>query len=367
MKKKSLLLSAVATICLATVTIAQNVPSYVPTNGLVGWWPFNGNANDESGNNNNGTVFGAALTSDRFGNPNKAYSFNSNYLGHYSGADYIRCVNPGPIGASSRTFSFWVKTDSLSMSSLNNCVLSYGKNNSGGAAQQLRVVFGGNCIQGVAATNYSGNREINYIPQNNWDFFTVVYDSLLGQNCSAFRIYLNANLITNYCFDNAGATTNTSNQNPLTFGRYHDLTWVSDPSFFKGFLDDVGVWNRALSQQEISNLYNGNVCYQYVTVTDTLIINTNITGFNPITYQNSIKIFPNPSNDHITIDYGNFATLNGYQLKITNSLGQQMFQTNINQQSSYISLSTWTGNGIYFVHIIDSQGNTIDIRKIVLQ
>jgi hypothetical protein len=32
------------------------VPSYVPTNGLVGWWPFNGNANDESGNGNNGTV-----------------------------------------------------------------------------------------------------------------------------------------------------------------------------------------------------------------------------------------------------------------------------------------------------------------------
>ena len=72
---KSLLLTAVATMSLATVTIAQNVPSYVPTNGLVGWWPFNGNANDESGNNNNGTVNGATLTADRFGNVNKAYSF----------------------------------------------------------------------------------------------------------------------------------------------------------------------------------------------------------------------------------------------------------------------------------------------------
>jgi len=59
--------------------------------------------------------------------------------------------------------------------------------------------------------------------------------------------------------------------------------------------------------------------------------------------------------------------MNGYQLKITNSLGQQMFQTAINQQSNYVSLASWGGNGLYFVHIIDPQGNTLDIRKIVLQ
>ena len=44
--------------------------------GLVAWYPFNGNANDSSGNGNNGTVSGATLTTDRFGNPGKAYSFN---------------------------------------------------------------------------------------------------------------------------------------------------------------------------------------------------------------------------------------------------------------------------------------------------
>ncbi|MCE2847262.1 MAG: hypothetical protein LW707_09600, partial [Sphingobacteriales bacterium] len=61
---------------------AQSVPSYVPTNGLVGWWPFNGNANDESGNGNHGVVNGAVLTPDRFGFSAKAYSFNgtSNFI-----------------------------------------------------------------------------------------------------------------------------------------------------------------------------------------------------------------------------------------------------------------------------------------------
>ena len=48
----------------------------IPSAGLVGSWPFNGNANDESVNNNNGVVFGATLTTDRFGNPNSAYNFD---------------------------------------------------------------------------------------------------------------------------------------------------------------------------------------------------------------------------------------------------------------------------------------------------
>ena len=57
---------------LTWTTLFGQVPSYVPTNGLVGYWPFNGNANDESGNGNNGTVNGATLTTDRFGNSNSA-------------------------------------------------------------------------------------------------------------------------------------------------------------------------------------------------------------------------------------------------------------------------------------------------------
>jgi hypothetical protein len=58
-------------------TLHAQVPSYVPTDGLVGWWPFNGNANDESGNGNDGVVNGATLTEDRFGNVDKAYYFSS--------------------------------------------------------------------------------------------------------------------------------------------------------------------------------------------------------------------------------------------------------------------------------------------------
>jgi hypothetical protein len=39
----------------------------------------------------------------------------------------------------------------------------------------------------------------------------------------------------------------------------------------------------------------------------------------------------------------------------------------VNQQQFYIDITTWGGNGLYFVRIIDPQGNTVDIKKIVLQ
>ena len=53
--------------------MSSNLPDYIPSAGLVAWYPFNGNANDESSNNNNGTVVNSELTTDREGNSNKAY------------------------------------------------------------------------------------------------------------------------------------------------------------------------------------------------------------------------------------------------------------------------------------------------------
>ena len=104
----------------------------------------------------------------------------------------------------------------------------------------------------------------------------------------------------------------------------------------------------------------------YTTVTDTLIINTTL-GLPAPNNENTILIYPNPASDHITIDYGTFTIMNGYQLKIENSAGQQVFQTMISQQSDYISLSSLGGNGLYYVKTIDPQGNTVDIKKIIIQ
>jgi hypothetical protein len=102
------------------------------------------------------------------------------------------------------------------------------------------------------------------------------------------------------------------------------------------------------------------------TVTDTLIINTTLNLPAP-NNENTILIYPNPASDHITIDNGNFAAMAGYSIKITNNAGREVFQSAINQAQFYVDLSTWTGNGLYFVHLIDAQNNTVTVRNIVLQ
>jgi len=104
-----------------------------------------------------------------------------------------------------------------------------------------------------------------------------------------------------------------------------------------------------------------------VSTTDTLYINTNITGLTPPTNTNTIKVYPNPAMDHITLDYGNYILMTGYSVQITNSLGQVVYSAAVNQQSSFVALNSWTGNGLYFVYLLDPQGNTVEIKKIVLQ
>ena len=95
------------TLLLVHVQVfGQSVPSYVPTNGLVGWWGFNGNAQDGSGNGNHGTVNGATLTTDRFGNQNGAYSFD----GVDDFISVSECVQI-PLSSNNRTCSFWIKSN----------------------------------------------------------------------------------------------------------------------------------------------------------------------------------------------------------------------------------------------------------------
>ena len=459
MKLKSILLTAVATISLATATLAQ-VPNYVPTNGLISWWPFNGNANDESGNGNNGTVSGATLTGDRFGNANKAFTFDG-------ANDYIDIgdpiVNSLDFQGGAFTISAWFNATAVNGNDIPLLLKSTGSNVNSG---DYGVVISNNTNNKVQFGMSFGNgngaavSSVNSINTGIWQHLVIVFNST-----SDIKLYLDNSLGLSCfsCTNNPSILNNPST--PLRFGWYQTYN-----NFFNGKLDDIGIWNRALTQQEITDLYNAVNCsnntaitpqtnsltigstasftattsdpnpnfvwqsdfgqgfqtlnnfgnYSGVnsaalnianvqlsehnqpirvistsgncidtsnvavinildtclvivydtlltTVTDTLIINALITGINPPNNLNTLKVFPNPASTHITIDYGNFNAMSGYTLKIVNAIGQTVFTTPINQQTSYIDLSTWTGNGIYFVQLIDTQNNTIENRKIVIQ
>ena len=354
MKNKILFLIAVATLGLTAATMAQNLPNYVPANGLVGWWPFNGNANDESGNGNNGAINGAVLSIDRFGYSNQAFNFDGIN-------DRIKIPFNLSFTNDTGSISLWMYSTQLpTVNDPQDCL--FGK---GWGYPQL--VYRNNSKVYIQIANSSSSFPSvgtqSNISSNTWTHVLAIYEG------PSLKIYINGTLNNSQILSPMPNYYSFCNSEFWIGGFRHQNSCMPNDSvqFFQGRIDDVGFWNRALTQQEITNLYNSNICYQTITVTDTLIINMGIGSFNPVIFNNTIKIFPNPTNDHITIDYGNFASLSGYQLKIENSVGQQVFQTNINQQTNYLSVTNWGGNGLYFVKIIDPQLNTIDIRKIILR
>jgi hypothetical protein len=143
-----------------------------------------------------------------------------------------------------------------------------------------------------------------------------------------------------------------------------------DSKGFYGSLDDFCFWNRALNTSEIQQLYNTGIYFQTVTGScDTLQFNANITGFNPVTYQNQVKVFPNPAKDNLVIDCGaNFNTLTGYSMKILNTVGQSVYNSLITQQVNNIPLTapTWSP-GAYIVQFINPTGTVIEAKQIIIQ
>ena len=88
-------------------------------------------------------------------------------------------------------------------------------------------------------------------------------------------------------------------------------------------------------------------------------------GYNPIQFKNTIKLYPNPTSSQLTIDSDNNSL--GYSINIINSSSQAVYNGTINTNQQVLDLSTWTGVGVYFLQLYDTQGNLIDVKKIVLQ
>ncbi len=336
----------------------------IPTNGLIAYYPFSGNANDISGNGHNGTVIGATLAPDRFGNANSAYFFDGN-------GDTI-ILNLYQQNITEYSISAWFQSDS------GGCIVTGERDLTpftGTRCLTLELNFGG--VPGNRLLTFRADGPGVTISQSTdssygdlkWHHVVGTFFSNPGQIYpSAFLLYVDGHLVSSSPYASAYPDTANSPINnylkPMLIGAHYE--W--NPSIFHGTLDDIRIYDRALDSTEVLELYNENLCYQTITVTDTLIINANLTGFNPITYSNSVKIYPNPSNDHIIIDNGsNYNTLSGYSIRIENSLSQVVFSTTITQQQYTIDLNTWTGHGVYFIYFIDNLGHTRDVRKIVIQ
>jgi hypothetical protein len=306
--------------------------------GLVGYWPFCGNANDESGNGNNGTVNGATLTSDRFGNSNSAYSFDGT-------SNYIRIDNTLlSNNPNSYSISVWYNTQNFTTQNGNSRMLISDRN-TGLCSYKYTMTLtpSGHSLSGVIynCTSPNGNSVTGEAGiDNNWHNAIYIYDNSIA------TIFLYIDGVLTNTTTNVNQWSNRSN--PTNIGYWNGFVGAS--GYFDGKIDDIGIWNRVLTQQEITDLFNNNL------TTNSFVNNESL-----------INIYPNPTNSQIRLDCGNRTDLIGSEIRITNMLGQELYNSVFSQQIKDISLSSIATSGMYFVCIINNEGKLITSKKIILQ
>ncbi|PWK23023.1 concanavalin A-like lectin/glucanase superfamily protein [Arcicella aurantiaca] len=231
-------ITSVRNTCGVGTTSGSAVVSISTLPQLLACYPFNGNAQDSKGTNH-GTVNGATLTTDRFGNPNRAYSFDgiSNYIS-------IPGANLAP---SEYTYSAWVNASELPAFNDIRTILSIG--NDGG--DQFIMLFYNNYTTGPAWNygSYTGYTvavlppmfSYSLVAANTWVHFTV------ARTTTSRKMYLNGQLIA------SNSATPVYYSSPILGAigaRYKGI----QP--FKGKIDDVKIYNGALTDEEVFLLYN---------------------------------------------------------------------------------------------------------------
>ncbi len=210
------------------VLVATSAPAAVPLDGLVAYYPFNRNANDASGNGNNGVVSSATLTSDRFGNPGSAYRFGGD-------GGYIYMVPSASLNITGDlTIAAWVDLSSSSVD-INAVIFSDMLEMSPHNGYSFRL-WDGNKLR-----FFCGGQSLLATTPLEVDVWTHVSVVLSGTTATT---YINGAL------DSSGtvAVPTSSSVNP-TIGASAQQAYGWD-----GGIDDIAVYNRALSPAEIGEL-----------------------------------------------------------------------------------------------------------------
>jgi hypothetical protein len=338
MKKKNILMTVVAIFGLASISMAQLVPSYVPSSGLVGWWPFNGNANDESGNGNNGTVNGATLTNDRFGNVNKAYNFD--------GIDDVVIL---PANLSSYTIEFWFN---FSFATIQFSELFFYEDCSVSIAQN------GNYIYARKQNQVISSIEISTAPisNNQWNHCVFIYDNTLN----TLACVINNLNIYNSSLASGGAP-NFINDNQFHIGGRQ----FNNSNYLNGKIDDIGIWNRALTQQEITDLYNACQFSVYAGLDQTICNGDPVTlsALNSLNYSwdngvaDGVAFNPTATQDYtVSADSAGCLSTDVVTVTVNEHTTATQIETALDSYTWPINSQTYTQSGTYTAVIPNAAG-----------
>jgi hypothetical protein len=291
--------------CFTIFYVFAQPPAYVPTNGILAWWGM-ADATDASSNGNTLTPFNLTPTTDRFGNANSAYSFNGT-------SSYLTRTSFGHTFTQGGSFSvsIWVKKANTSAgvaimsgntTSLNFIWLVQ--------SDATKAIFGTNKQQ---SSWFWTNATTNYV-LNEWEHYVGVYTA------NTMTFYRNGVL--------QGTTINTHTnvaQAVLPF-------WIGrgvSGNYFTGSLDDIGIWNRAITPNEVAILYQSTL------------------GLNDFS-TSKVYVFPNPATNMLQLEVG--AQDIGKTYQIIDELGRTVSTQIIEAATSEVSVTTLK-TGMYFLKI----------------
>lgn len=217
--------------------------------GLIAHYPFNNDADDETGNGYNGTVNGAIITEDRFGNPLSAYSFDgmTSYIDIGTGLDFpcgdyavsVWFLNNGA-GPHVNGYGQKVISKANFFNDFHLAVYTSGHSPPyEGAFYWQQFQGGGSGPKGITDTSY------NYM-DNQWHHAVVNRLGSYGEMWVDGELIGTVNTLTNVC-----------NNRKLYFGfTDHTDFWQQNEGHWNGKIDDIRIYDRILSDDEVLQLYS---------------------------------------------------------------------------------------------------------------
>jgi hypothetical protein len=298
-------------VLLSAVFFAETSSAQIPTEGLVGYWPFNGNADDESGYGYNGTVFGATLIPDRFGNVNSAYYFDG--INDKITTEQEQFANNNMVSV-----SLWVKFNQIASTKYFLACADFG------VATRFDSVA-------MAISIPNTNSAFGTPNFDEWSHFAGTYDG------NYIRAYINGVYVDSilwpgniYYFPR-----------PLTFA-YFDTYW-------KGSIDDIRIYDRVLSATEVEILFNESS----VGITQTV-------------HRNEIEVFPNPAESFVIVEF-NVNNQNYKKVSIMDLLGNVVFDKTVIDDELRIDLDKLDIKGLYFLTVSGKDNKVLSSQKLIIK
>lgn len=250
-------------ISLKGVFIFAQLPSYVNPNGLSAWWSFENNALDHSNNNYDGIVHGIVYEEDHNGNPN-----SSIYLSGTANS-YLELSNSSGLNLGSNnspySVAFWIKVENNPNNGAHSGVLTKWNENQHNTSYPIRIATTdlGNGNSELVWVNYhhgTGTQSILSTEVVNNRYIHIAY---VVEN-NLVELYKNGQFVKDLVFPNF----NYDNNDVVLIGKRS----TSNPRRFKGNIDEMGIWDRAISQCEIFSLVHSS---PYFNAQNTQLLNDN--------------------------------------------------------------------------------------------